>query len=151
MTADPARDVSLLQLAQEYAAAADTGDVERFLTVFHPDAELVVFRPGDGDLPSSQRSGHDELAGIPPALGRYDSTDHRVLGGTYRTGADGEAVGEVRCEAHHVTRTDDGAHDDVMTVRYDDVYRPDADGVWRIVRRRVTIERIDRHDLGGAS
>jgi ketosteroid isomerase-like protein len=136
------------RLAHVYAAAVDSGDVEGFLAAFHADAVLEVFRPGDGDVPSTRRVGHAELAGVVPALRRYASTRHVIIDVTVgATDADGvTADGTVRCEAHHVTVAEHGAFDDVMTITYRDRYDA-TDGMWRIRHRTVGIEHIDRVEL----
>jgi ketosteroid isomerase-like protein len=139
----------LRSLAERYAAGADSGDVEVFLSAFAEDAVLEVWRPGARDEPSSRRVGHAVLAEVPPALDRYVSTSHEVGECIYDLG-EGRAEGVVHCEAHHVSVVTDadggpvGAHDDVMHIRYLDQYRRVDDGGWRIARRRVMIDRIDR-------
>lgn len=144
-TIDEVRDASRLrELAERYARTADAGDVDGFVSVFHPDAVLEVWRPERTDGPSGVRRGHGELAGVPPALRRYTRTDHRVLDVVTTMVDDDSATGAVTCEAHHVQVADDGAVEDlVMSVAYRDRYRRGADGVWRIAHRRVGIERID--------
>lgn len=143
-------DGDLRSLADAYAAGVDSGDVELFLTAFAADAVLEVWRPDARDTPSSRRQGHDVLAEVPPALDRYVSTAHQVGECVYVFVDDHEAEGVVQCEAHHVSITTDadarpiGAHDDVMHIRYVDRYRRSYDGGWRIVVRKVMIDRIDR-------
>lgn len=140
----------LRSLAERYAAGVDTGDVEVFLSAFSADAVLEVWRPGAGDEPSSRRAGHAVLAEVPPALDRYVSTSHEVGECTYDLVGEGHAEGVVHCQAHHVSVVTDAdgepleAHDDVMYIRYLDQYRRVDDGGWRIVHRRVMIDRIDR-------
>jgi ketosteroid isomerase-like protein len=140
----------LCSLAERYAAGADSGDVEVFLSAFAEDAVLEVWRPDAGDEPSSRREGHAVLAEVPPALDRYVSTSHEVGECTYHLVDRARATGVVHCEAHHVSVATDaagepvGAHDDVMHIRYLDDYRRSDDGGWRIVQRRVMIDRIDR-------
>jgi hypothetical protein len=140
----------LRSLADAYAAGVDRGDVAVFLSAFAPDAVLEVWRPDAHGSPSSRRAGHGALAEVPPALDRYASTSHEVGECDYRWVTEVEAAGVVRCQAHHVSLVCDtegrpiGAHDDVMHIRYLDEYRCDGESGWRISRRQVMIDRIDR-------
>ena len=58
---------------------------------------------------------------------------------TYAIG-DGEATGEVYCVAHHLTPDAHGGTNYVMYIRYEDTYRPDADGVWKFAQRRLRVD-----------
>ena len=75
-----------------------------------------------------------------PSTHRYERTDHRlgdlhlVVAGDGRT-----ALGNLDCEAHHVT----GDVDRVLTIRYEDAYRRDPEGRWRFVTRDVRVQSID--------
>lgn len=128
-------DPELRALSTTYAGAADGRDVDRFLSVFAPDAVLVVERP---DRERSVLRGHGELARVPPALSRYDRTEHRLGESTSTRTSDTTATGEVDCEAHHVA----GAVDTVMTITYVDEYVL-VDGAWRIARRVVRVLEIE--------
>jgi uncharacterized protein (TIGR02246 family) len=128
----------LRALVAAYAAAADAGDGPAFRSLFLPEARLTTWPP-DG-APGSPRYGQDHIGAIPAALAqRYSSTDHRlgehhvVVAGDGRT-----ALGNLDCEAHHVA----GDVDRVMTIRYEDAYRRDAEGRWRFVTRDVRVLSI---------
>jgi hypothetical protein len=130
--------VELRALADSYAHAADRNERDTFLSVFHPDARLVVFDP-DGEEPRSVREGHEALGAIPGLLSRYDKTFHFV--GNHRYAVDGDsASGEVYCIAHHRSHDEHGASDFVMLIRYLDAYRRDDSGAWRIAERVVRQE-----------
>lgn len=130
----------LRHLAMAYARAADRGDVDLFLSAFHPDAVLNVYSPADQDNPDRVRRGHDELSKIPGMLRRYVRTFH-MLGQTRYEIGDDRATGEVYCSAHHLTVADDGtANDHVMLIRYQDVYEPNQAGDWKIRSRGVVVD-----------
>lgn len=132
---------ALRVLSCEYAAAADSGDVARFLSVFTLDGTLTVPGPPEHTL-----RGQTELAVVPGLLSRYHRTFHLVGQGTYRQISNGSAVGEVYCVAHHVERvaggdTDMGT-DKVMYLRYQDEYS-DSETGWRISHRTLDVRWTD--------
>jgi hypothetical protein len=128
--------VELRSLAENYAYGADRDDPEVFVSAFHPDATLTVFNNTDDPEPRSVREGHEALRDIPGMLTRYDKTFHFI--GNHRYAVDGDqASGEVYCMAHHMTKDADGATDFIMLIRYDDSYRRDPGGAWRIAARVV--------------
>jgi uncharacterized protein (TIGR02246 family) len=128
----------LRALVEAYAAAADAGDGAAFGALFLPEARLTTWPP-DGS-PGSPRYGVEHIGAIPSVLTRrYERTDHRlgehhvVVAGDRRT-----ALGNLDCEAHHVT----GGVDRILTIRYEDAYRRDDDGHWRFVTRDVRVQTI---------
>ncbi len=128
-------------LSREYAAAADRGDVERFLAVFTVDGALTV--PGP---PPRTLRGHDELAAVPDLLARYHRSFHLVGQGTYEPTGEGTARGEVYCEAHHLEldSTDDPGTgtDKVMYIFYLDEYRL-VGPAWQISHRTLDVRWTD--------
>jgi ketosteroid isomerase-like protein len=137
-TDQPDDVAELRHLVEAYAAAADAGDGPAFGALFLPEARLTTWPP-DGS-PGSPRYGVEHISAIPAVLAkRYDRTDHRlvdvhvVVSGDRRT-----ALGNVDCEAHHVS----GAVDKVMTIRYEDAYRRDDAGRWRFVTRDVRVQAV---------
>src|SRR2546421_5384750 len=124
----------LFDLALRYASTIDRGDAEGLLAVFHPDARLRVFQPSEAPEPRSDHRGHDDLRRIPERIARFEKTFHFLGNARYDIG-DREATGEVYCTAHHLTVDGDRALTYVMYIRYADVYRPDANGEWKIADR----------------
>ncbi len=132
----------LRALVDAYAAAADTRDVERFVSLFLPDATLSAHR---GEDEPAVYTGAARLAEIPERLGRYRHTLHVV--GHHWCDIDGDgAIGEAGCRAHHVSDGDDGATDLVLTIRYHDAYARTPDG-WRFARREVHILWTSEHPV----
>jgi hypothetical protein len=130
-------EADLRTLASRYAVGADTGDIDLFTSAFLPAAGLVV-HTATGAAPS-KRTGHDELAQIPPLLAdRYDQTFHFLGQSLYEVG-DAGATGLVYCLAHHVKATADGGVDLVMHMSYDDTYVRDDAGAWKIAERTARI------------
>lgn len=138
--APPAADLhrALHDLSCRYARAADRRDAAAFVGVFSPDARLVVSAPGEPERIVATRHGHDELAGITRALGRYHRTFHLLGQSTYERTAGG-ATGEVYCVAHHLVLRPPGTEDHVMYIRYADEYAEDGDR-WLITARTVQID-----------
>lgn len=130
----------LRRLAAHYAAGADRGDGMAYAGVFLPDACVRVYRLPDVDTPVTVMTGHDELAKVPGLLQeRYTRTFHFVGQALYEIGDD-EATGEVYCLAHHLTVGRHGGTSHVMHMRYEDDYRRDEQGDWKIARRVALID-----------
>ncbi len=145
----PVGFLALNALAQTYARAADERDVEAFIAIFAPDAELRIYPPEDPTHPRIRR-GAVALAAIPDALAKYEKTFHLLGQATYAWSDDEQtATGEVYCEAHHLTAYPDGTRADrVMFIRYIDAYRHDSPIGWKITTREVRIDWIDTRILG---
>lgn len=129
---------ALHDLSCRYARAADRRDATAFVGVFAPDGRLAVSAPGEPERIVGTRQGHDELAGITRALGRYHRTFHLLGQATYERSGRG-ALGEIYCVAHHLVLGPSGAEDQVMYIRYADEYGDDS-GRWLITSRTVQID-----------
>ena len=128
----------LRSLAERYAQGVDRRDVDTFVALFHDDAAIVIHDPSESTDPRELR-GIERLAKVPDAIQRYPKTFHLLGQSTYDIG-DGEATGEVYCIAHHLTTDVHGGTNYVMYIRYEDTYRPDADGVWKFAQRRLRVD-----------
>lgn len=141
---------ALLALSREYAAAADACDLGRFRATFTEDGVLAVTAIGDPTRVVSERTG-DALAEIIDRIGRFDRTEHRVGTGTFVLESDAGsesgceagpeapvATGRVSTEAHHLTSTQFGTTDWVLTIEYADRYVRTPEG-WRIAHRTVEV------------
>jgi len=133
-------ELALRRLSALYAAGADRPEAEAYAGVFLPDARLQVYRLPDVDTPVSVMTGHGELATVPGLLRkRYARTFHFLGQGVYEIGDD-EATGEVYCLAHHLTADRHGGTSYVMHMRYQDAYRRDGQGDWKIAERVAFID-----------
>jgi SnoaL-like domain len=134
----------LRSLAEQYARGVDRhDDVDGFVALFHPDGVINIYDPSDTAEPRKVR-GAERLARIPELIQRYAATFHMLGQSTYEIG-EGEATGEVYCIAHHLTPDDAspegaGGTDYVMFIRYEDTYRPDADGTWKFAQRSLRVD-----------
>ena len=135
---DAATRQELRSLAERYAQGVDRRDVDTFVALFHDDAAIVIHDPSESTDPRELR-GIERLAKVPDAIQRYPKTFHLLGQSTYDIG-DGEATGEVYCIAHHHTPDVHGGTNYVMYIRYEDTYRPDADGVWKFAQRRLRVD-----------
>ena len=135
---DAATWQELRSLAERYAQGVDRRDVDTFVALFHDDAAIVIHDPSESTDPRELR-GIERLAKVPDAIQRYPKTFHLLGQSTYDIG-DGEATGEVYCIAHHLTPDVHGGTNYVMYIRYEDTYRPDADGVWKFAQRRLRVD-----------
>jgi hypothetical protein len=143
----------LRALSDQYAAAADDRDGDRFAGLFVADGELVVPNLPKDLRPVVTRAGRDALRQVPDGLRRYVRTFHLVSNQRYRVEGD-RASGEVQCVAHHVSADGSGGAgegtDTVWYIRYRDDYRHTGSG-WRFVRRElhhdVLTRTIDKNDV----
>ncbi|MFJ6573969.1 nuclear transport factor 2 family protein [Streptomyces sp. NPDC091292] len=133
--ADQRPDGDLRELAARYAHAVDRRDREAFLSVFHPEATLVVVPPSGA---VRRMRGYEQLGLVTERIARYDRTFH-LLGQSIHSadGAD-EASGVTYCVAHHMSGGADPV-DHVMYIRYQDRFRRDSSG-WTIDHREVLID-----------
>jgi len=135
---DAATRHQLRSLAERYAQGVDRRDVDTFVALFHDDAAIVIHDPSESTDPRELR-GLERLAKVPEVIQRYPKTIHLLGQSTYDIG-DGEATGEVYCIAHHLTPDVHGGTNYVMYIRYEDTYRPDAEGVWKFAERRLRVD-----------
>ena len=130
--------LQLRSLAERYASGVDRhDDVDGFVALFLPDAVIEIYDPSDAEEPRVVPS--ERIARIPQSIQRYAKTFHFLGQSTYAIG-DGEATGEVYCIAHHLTPDQHGGTNYVMYIRYQDTYRPDADGVWKFAQRCLRVD-----------
>jgi hypothetical protein len=128
----------LRSLAEQYARGVDRhDDVDGFVALFLPDAVIEIYDPSDAAEPRVVPS--ERIARIPESIQRYDRTFHFLGQSTYDIG-EGEATGEVYCIAHHLTPDQHGGTNYVMYIRYQDTYRPDADGAWKFAQRQLRVD-----------
>jgi hypothetical protein len=128
---------ALRSLAACYAAGVDRRQLDLFLSAFRPGATLAVHQPqaGPDDKPRLMR-GHSEIGRVVELIARYPATFHLLGQGRYEVHGD-RASGEVYCVANHYVPSDQGARNYVMYIRYEDEYRRDRGGPWKIERRDV--------------
>jgi hypothetical protein len=148
---DVADRLALRDLVDAYAVAVDARDDELFVSLFTPDAKVIVHRSGMAEPVAT----FDGAAALPKLVGalaaRYAVTFHLV--GNHRSVVTGDtAVGETYCVAHHIFLDPEGEPPGVptdlrMPVRYADRYQRGADGVWRFTRRAVTSMWTSRHPV----
>jgi hypothetical protein len=136
----------LRDLAARYAQAADRRDTKTFVSVFHPDATLTVRRLYASESVTEWR-GHRQLRAIPGALAKYPKTYHFVGQSLYDVG-DGQASGEVYCVANHLEEREGTETNEVLYIRYQDQYSPDADAQWKIATRHVLIDWTETRSTG---
>jgi hypothetical protein len=132
-------------LAARYAAGVDRRDRDLFLSAFHAEATLRVFRPGpDGEEVISTRTGHEEIGVVPSVISRYEKTFHFIGNHLVHVTGD-EAEGEVYCTARHLSPGIHGGLDFVMLIRYQDRYRRDPGQKWLIADRLVQVDWTELH------
>ena len=98
---DAATHRQLRALAEGYAQGVDRRDVDTFVALFHPDAAIVIHDPSESTDPRELR-GIERIARVPEIITQYPKTFHFLGQSMYEIG-DGEASGEVYCQAHHLT------------------------------------------------
>lgn len=136
---DTADHLALLAIAPRYAAAVDARDLTAATALFAPDAVLVVPNPPREMSPVLENVGHEAIAA---ALGQVTSVEltlHEIVGQVIDAGTTAdEALGHIRCVAHHVN----GEQDVVWHLHYEDAYVRLASG-WRIARRALHLDLVE--------
>jgi hypothetical protein len=140
----------LRSLAARYAAGVDRRHLDLFLSAFHPGATLAVHRPqaGPDDQPRLMR-GHAEIGRVVELIARYPATFHLLGQGRYQVRGD-RATGEVYCVASHYMPSAQGDSNHVMYIRYEDEYRRDQGGPWKIERRDVRTDWTETRPVRNA-
>ena len=134
----------LRALSERYARGVDRRDAGQFLSAFHPQATLQVYRQSESEEPSSAMVGHAQISRVPEVITMYPKTYHLLGQSSYDIG-DETATGEVYCVAHHLTPDRHGGSDYVMFIRYDDTYTRDRADGWLITHRRVLVDWTETH------
>ena len=139
MPMTPEDRLEVLAIAPRYAAAVDARDLPAATTLFAPDAVLVV-----PDLPRTREPvlehlGHEAITAALSGVTTVELTLHEIVGQVIDPGpTSDEAVGHIRCVAHHVT----GEQDVVWRLHYADRYVRQAEG-WRISQRALHLDLIE--------
>jgi 3-phenylpropionate/cinnamic acid dioxygenase small subunit len=141
--------VALQQLAYRYAEAVDTGDVDGFLGVFHPDARVRSFA-ADADEPFSDVAGHGQLASMPETTQRtFRRTFHQMT--NHLVTVDGDvASGTLLCAARFLGNDPADGTAGVNVIRYVDRYERRS-GEWRIAEREIHFLWSEHHPLAGGN
>lgn len=152
MTEPTTDDVEALRsLAVRYASGVDRRRADLLISAFHADAVLVVHQPnvtGSDDPPRHMR-GHAEIRRVVERIAKYPVTFHLLGQSHYEVHGD-RADGEVYCTANHYVRGESEDSNHVMYIRYQDEYRRDPGGPWRIERRDVRPEWMETHPVRAA-
>lgn len=136
---DTADRLEILAIASRYAAAVDTRDLTAATGLFATDAVLVVPNPPRELSPVLENVGHEAIATALSQVTSVDLTLHEIVGQFVDEGSTpDDAVGHVRCVAHHVT----GEQDVVWHLHYRDTYVRLSEG-WRIARRELHLDLIE--------
>ena len=129
-----AEEAALQGLSHEYALGLDEGDGARFAAAFLPEGKLLIYRALDAPAVSST-TGREGLSKLPQYLAdHYDQTLHFLGQCVYKTSTE-QPSGFVYCLAHHFNVAQHGGIDHVMHMTYQDTYKRDADGDWKIAER----------------
>jgi hypothetical protein len=129
----------LRRLAERYAVAMDTQDLDVFPRLFVPDGALVVRAPGrEQPLGVFTGPGPDGIGLIARLLGEiYRATLHHIT--THVATIKGDrATGTTYCLAYHMTGDGGGGGTlETLGVRYEEQFVHTADG-WRFTVRDAT-------------
>jgi len=133
--------VALRALVDEYAIASDTADVERFGSLFTPDAEFALSTPGTDETVTLR--GREQVKHAPSGNQMYERTFHAVHNHVVDVDVD-RATGVTYCTARHLLRRPDGSLEVIVApIVYHDEYRLTADG-WKLSRRELEWTWIER-------
>ena len=137
---DSAR-VALRALVDEYALASDTADIERFGSLFTPDAEFVLSTPGTTETVTLR--GREQVKFGPSGNQMFERTFHAVH--NHLVDVDGDrATGLTYCTARHLLRRADDSLEVILApIQYHDEYSLTDDG-WKFSRRELEWTWIER-------
>ena len=126
-------------LVDAYVAAADGGDSDALAELFLPEGRLTTWPP-DGS-PGTPHYGIESIGAVPNTLAtRYERSVHRLGELHLVVSDDGRtALGNLDCDAELTA----GGTTRLLTIRYEDAYRRDAEGRWRFVTRDVRVQSVE--------
>lgn len=123
--------LALRQIAERYALAVDAGDGASFAALFTEDGELIA--------PRGHWRGHERLAIVPPMMRRLFTGTHHSVTGLVAEFSGAGARAQTTCVARHFYADPEGrAHCHEMAIRYEDLFRQEAEE-WRLARRRLVL------------
>lgn len=139
-TIDSAR-IALRALVDEYALASDTADIERFGSLFTPDAEFVTTVPGSTE--SVTLRGREQVKFGPSGNQMFERTFHAVHNHIVDV-HDAHATGITYCTARHLLRKSDDSLEVILApIQYRDEYDLTDEG-WKFSRRELEWTWIER-------
>jgi hypothetical protein len=137
---DSAR-IALRALVDEYALASDTTDIERFGSLFTPDAEFVMSTPGSAE--SVTLRGREQVKFGPSGNQMFERTFHAVHNQVVDVDR-AHAAGVTYCTARHLLRKADGGLEVILApILYHDEYEFTSQG-WKFSRRELEWTWIER-------
>ncbi|WP_345527486.1 nuclear transport factor 2 family protein [Nocardioides endophyticus] len=117
-----------IELGARYCHGVDHGDLETFLSIWHPGGEYIVGKR------TGRFAGHAELAtALDFVRGAFASTHHWTTNHLVTRTADDAATGVSDSFAICVDHSD---RPSLVAATYDDEYRL-GNGEWKILRRTV--------------
>ncbi|MFC4049841.1 nuclear transport factor 2 family protein [Actinomadura syzygii] len=145
---DPRDRIALADLVARYALYADHVKYTALVGLFADDAVLVLPDPPEQLEPVHSFRGRDEIAKALRSLERFPRTSHEIVGQVFDPGRENAtATGHVTCVAHHLNEDEPGKPTDfAWHVRFSDAYRREG-GFWRIERRTVQIDFIEKRPV----
>ncbi|TYB42258.1 nuclear transport factor 2 family protein [Actinomadura chibensis] len=145
---DPRDRIALADLVARYALYADQVKYTSLAGLFADDAVLTLPDPPEQLEPVRSVTGRDEIAKALRYLERFPRTSHEIVGQVFDPGRENAtATGRVACVVHHLDEDGPGEPTDfAWHVRCGDAYRREG-GFWRIERRTVQIDFIERRPV----
>ena len=132
--------LAIREVAYRYARAVDRRDWALAATLFTDDAVLASAR--------FRLEGVEQILRGLRTVERYRATFHAVHNQTLELAGD-KASGETYCVANHLFERDGRAWKLDWGIRYQDRYRRDAGGAWRIAHRELIVDWEHEQALSG--
>ncbi len=146
--ADTSDHARIGDLVERYATLVDHRDFDAVADLFTADGMLILPDPPARMAPVRAYPGREQILRALSVLRQVPATRHEVKQVAFAV-ADGAdmATGTVAGVAHHFYRRRSGGVTDVVWhVRYADTYRRD-NGLWRIARRALRLDRVERREV----
>lgn len=137
---EPADHIELTALAARYAHAVDRRNTSTLVSLFTPDA-TVVLPPGlsGSDAPRELRGNEVVADAVISALAHLHATRHVVDQQTVAPAGPGTADGETYCTAHHIYSRGSSHRDNRIAIRYQETFAR-VGGVWLFSRRELVVD-----------
>jgi len=142
---DSADRLALADLAARYALAADRRDSALLVSLFAPDAVVVLPTALAGPGGDTRIAGHQAIGRLLEPLARFVRTRHTVSQQVPEFDG-GTATAQTYGEAHHIYQRGDALHDRALTIRYLDAFARTEQG-WRFTRRELVVDWLTDHPI----
>ncbi|KAL7926165.1 hypothetical protein ACQKWADRAFT_175692 [Trichoderma austrokoningii] len=142
LTPEEARDrIAIRQVIDNYARYADRRLLDEQLSLFTNKTNVSIYMRGEGTSPSQVVEEREGLRPIFESLRSYTHSTHMNGQSTIDIGPDGRtASGETYCVLYQLSEKDGHRQMQLLSLRYQDILKKEADDAWRFSERKMYID-----------